>query len=55
LWNSREDAEAARIALGPVIQRTLAPLMARPSTLVGVGEVIFDDIPRPDSTPERRG
>lgn len=55
LWNSREDAEAARVALGPVIQHTLTPLMAKPSALIGTGEVIFDDIPRSDPAPARRG
>jgi hypothetical protein len=44
LWNSREEAEAARVALGPVIQRALVPLMAKPSTLVGLGDIIFDDL-----------
>lgn len=50
LWHSAEEAEAARIALGPVIQRVLVPLMATPSTLVGVGEVIFNDLATPDQT-----
>jgi hypothetical protein len=49
LWASRADAEAARVALGPVIGRTLAPLMAIPSTLVGLGEVAFDDLTSPDA------
>ena len=44
LWRSQEEAEAARVALGPVIQRALVPLMAKPSTLVGLGDVIFDDL-----------
>ena len=29
LWRSEEEAEAARVALGPVIQRALVPLMAK--------------------------
>jgi hypothetical protein len=44
LWRSQEEAEAARVALGPVIQRALVPLMAKPSTLVRLGGVIFDDL-----------
>jgi uncharacterized protein (DUF924 family) len=44
LWQSKEDADAARNALGPTICESLDPLMATPSTLVGVGEVIFDDL-----------
>ena len=47
LWSSQAEAEAARVALGPVIQRSLVPLMAKPSTLVGLGEVIFDDLSIP--------
>jgi hypothetical protein len=50
LWRSEEEAEAARIALGPVIQRVLVPLMAKPSTLVAVGEVLFNDLPTADRT-----
>jgi hypothetical protein len=46
LWQSKAEAEAARVAMGPVIERTLAPMMAKPSTLVGVGEVTFDDLSR---------
>ena len=32
----------------PVIERTLVPLMAKPSTLVGVGDVLFNDLSAPD-------
>ncbi|HEY7894361.1 MAG TPA: hypothetical protein VIC24_05635 [Gemmatimonadaceae bacterium] len=48
LWQSQADGEAARIALGPVIGRALVPLLATSSILVGVGDVVFDDL----STPE---
>jgi hypothetical protein len=44
LWRSEAEAEAARRALGPVIGSTLAPMMASPSVLVGVGAVAFDDL-----------
>jgi len=47
LWRSRDEAESARIALAPAIERLLVPLMAEPSILVGVGEVIFDDLAVP--------
>jgi hypothetical protein len=50
LWDSREEAEAARVALGPVIQSTLVPLMAKPSTLVAVGNAIFNDLTGRDAT-----
>jgi hypothetical protein len=44
LWRSEAEAEAARVALGPVIGRTVVPLLAKSSVLVGVGEVLFDDL-----------
>lgn len=47
LWQSQADAEAARVALGPVIGRAIVPLLATPSVLIGVGDVVFDDLPSP--------
>ena len=44
LWETAEDMHAAREALGPVVGRLLDPLMASPSTLLGTGEVIVNDI-----------
>jgi hypothetical protein len=44
LWRSEAEAEAARVALGPVIKRTLQPIMQRPSTLIGRGKVLFNDV-----------
>ena len=40
LWESEEAAEAGRRVLGPVVERLLVPLMAKPSVLVGAGPVI---------------
>jgi hypothetical protein len=44
LWQTAEDMNAAREALGPVVQRLLDPLMTMPSTLIGTGKVVFDDL-----------
>ncbi len=44
LWRSQAEAEAARVALGPVIGRAVVPLLAKPLVLVGAGEVRFDDL-----------
>jgi hypothetical protein len=44
LWRSEEEADAARQTLGPVIGRTLQPMMATPSKLVATGQVVFNDL-----------
>lgn len=44
LWQNEPLAAAARAALEPVVQRLLLRLMAAPSKLVGVGEVLFNDV-----------
>jgi hypothetical protein len=56
LWRSRAEAEAARGSLGPTIGRTLEPLMARPSVLLGVGEVVYEDLAagRTSGSPDAR-
>jgi|GEM_PF-1291314 len=46
LWRSEDEADAARRALGPVIGRSLQPMMAMPSQLVATGQVIFNDLGR---------
>jgi hypothetical protein len=46
LWASAADMDAARDALGPVVQRLLNPLMTAPTRLYGTGEVIVDDLMR---------
>ena len=47
LWESEEDAAAGIAALGPEVQRVLAPLMTLPSQLIGVGNVTDIDLVRP--------
>lgn len=44
LWASEEDMDAAREALGPVVQHLIEPLMAAPSKLLGTGRVVEDDL-----------
>ena len=46
LWQTEDDMNAARAALGPVVQRLLDPLMASPSKLLGTGRVVLNDSPR---------
>lgn len=47
LWETVEDMDAARRALGPVVQRVLAPLMTAPSSLLGTGRVVVNDLTEP--------
>jgi hypothetical protein len=44
LWRTLEDMNAAREALGPVVERTLNRLMVSPSTLLGTGKVVISDV-----------
>lgn len=44
LWNSEQDAAAARATLGPVVQRLLGPLERVPSRLLGAGPVVRSDL-----------
>jgi hypothetical protein len=44
LWASEADSAAARRALEPEVRRLLAPLMARPSRILGVGLVVTADV-----------
>lgn len=46
LWESKEHAEAGRVALGPRVQHRLEPLLTEPSALLGVGEVAAGDLIR---------
>ena len=46
LWASAADMDAARAALGPVVQRLLNPLMTAPTQLYGTGKVVVADLPR---------
>jgi hypothetical protein len=53
LWETPEDAAAARSALGPVVQELLAPLERAPSHLLGAGEVIRTDVALAAAPPNR--
>lgn len=44
LWETAEDMNDAREALGPIIERLLNPLMTSPSKLLGTGRVIVNDL-----------
>jgi hypothetical protein len=44
LWRTVEDMNAAREALGPVVERTINQLMVSPSTLLGTGKVVISDL-----------
>jgi hypothetical protein len=40
LWQMAEDVAAAREAMGPVVERTVNPLMVSPAKLLGTGPVV---------------
>jgi hypothetical protein len=44
LWETADDMNAARQALGPVVERLLSPLMTSPSKLYGTGRVVTSDL-----------
>ena len=44
LWETAEDMNEAREALGPVVERMLNPLMTFPSKLYGTGRVVVNDL-----------
>lgn len=44
LWTNEEHATAALPALRTTVARLLQPLMSQPSELIGVGEVIANDL-----------
>lgn len=46
LWQTAENMDAARKALGPIVQRLLDPLMTAPSQLLGTGPVVVNDLGR---------
>jgi hypothetical protein len=46
LWQTAEDMIAAREAMGPVVERTVNPLMTSRAKLLGTGPVVFDDLAR---------
>ena len=46
LWEAQADMDSARVALGPIVQRLLDPLMTAPAKLLGTGRVVVDDLTR---------
>lgn len=44
LWETRDDMNAARDAIGPDVGKLIEPLMTAPSQLIGTGEVAYTDI-----------
>jgi len=44
LWATAEAMAAAREALGPVVARTLDPMMSAPAVLLGTGRVVVNDL-----------
>lgn len=44
LWRTAEDMNAAREAMGPLVERTLNPLMTVPAKLLGTGPVVVNDL-----------
>jgi hypothetical protein len=44
LWQSEAQAMAGREAVGQGVRRLLEPLMAAPAELIGVGEVVENDL-----------
>ncbi len=44
LWQSEDQLNAGRAALGPAVQRLQQPLMSAPSRLLGAGPVISNDL-----------
>ena len=43
LWETEDDMNSARQALGPVVGRLLDPMMVTPSKLHGTGRVVLND------------
>ncbi|MDQ2875354.1 MAG: hypothetical protein M3Y33_11400 [Actinomycetota bacterium] len=44
IWETGNDAAAARSVLEPEVHRLLDPLLTRPSQLVGIGRVTVIDL-----------
>lgn len=47
LWETAQDMDSAREALGPAVQRLLDPLMTSRSKLLGTGTVVVNDLVQP--------
>ena len=44
LWQTEEQSDAGREALGPAVRRIQEPLMTAPSRLIGAGPIVYNDI-----------
>lgn len=44
LWEKPEHLRAAREAIGPAVEKLIAPIMSAPAQLIGTGEVVYSDI-----------
>lgn len=44
LWDTAEQMDAARHAIGPAVKTLIEPLMAHPTRLLGTGEVAYSDL-----------
>jgi hypothetical protein len=44
LWDTAENMDAARKALGPIVERFLNPFMTSPAQLHGTGRVVVNDL-----------
>lgn len=43
LWRTKQHMTDAREAMGPVVERTLNPIMTAPTRLLGTGPVVVSD------------
>lgn len=44
VWRTAEEMSAARDAMGPIVERTVNPLMTSPAKLLGTGRVVVNDL-----------
>jgi len=53
LWDTAENMNAARDAIGPTVKTLIEPIMTAPARLLGTGEVVYADI-RTDACTESK-
>jgi hypothetical protein len=44
LWRTAEEMSSAREAMGPIVERTVNPLMTSSAKLLGTGQVVVNDL-----------
>jgi hypothetical protein len=44
MWQTPQQATAARVVLDPAVRRLLQPVMAAPSRLLGAGPIVVKDV-----------